>query len=127
MKSLLILTMMFFSVFAKATAAQELECLGTEPFFGLKIDFENQEMSYAAPGEAKALISSIRTISQAQGMKSDMVTVIQSKNSETTATLIEKRIAGAACNDGMSDREYVYHLVLNLPNKVLYGCCNVRK
>mgnify|MGYP001152550196 CR=1 FL=1 len=121
MKSLLAATA-FVLGFAQAAFGAEkgFVCIGTEPFFAVVISLENGEMYVDAPEYTQTQTYRVEGPHEAQGLSDGVVTVF--KGVDATATLVSEVLAGK-CNDGMSDNEHPYHLILLEGNTVKYGCC----
>ena len=96
-----------------APASVQLRCVGTEPFWSVRVN--NGRMTYSTPGQADATLR-VRSVSTAAGMSPDVVRVIRSQHARLT-------VIGGACSDGMSEIEYTYHAVYEHADAVLYGCC----
>lgn len=92
--------------------ASALTCYGTEPFFGLAIDSTSMSFGfYGAEGLSEKIIST----TDARGTKG-FAYKVRTKNMSAS-------IITGDCNDGMSDRNYPFHLLLERGNDVFYGCC----
>ncbi len=100
-----------------------LVCLGTEPFWSLKIDALKGRMGFSAPG-AKAATYAVTKPLNAHGVQEMMVMVFKGLKSDVSATVISSSLAGK-CTDGMSDAEYSYHVVYTNRKAVQYGCCEL--
>lgn len=102
-----------------AAMAANYSCIGTEPFWGLKM--VGSKMIFASPELERPTISSIDSKRSAAGVGPEFAFVV--KSGKTTATVVT-----GACTDGMSDTEYTHHIVVDRGNEsVLYGCCNELK
>lgn len=100
-------------IFSLSFNASALTCYGTEPFFGLAIDSTSMIFGFYGVGELREKIISK---TDAQGTK-DFAYKVRTNNMSAS-------IITGDCNDGMSDRNYSFHLLLERGNDVFYGCCN---
>jgi uncharacterized membrane protein len=90
-------------------------CLGTEPFYGLKISGTNLELDFVGePLKAYSVIGP----KTPQGLQEGYVSVYKSRAMDAVISIVNGK-----CTDGMSDNEYGYHLVYTEGDRVLYGCC----
>lgn len=104
-----LLVMVSFNSFASVNLA----CVGTEPFFRSVVS--SQTIHFELLG-TQALSQQVLNKTDARGTK-DFAFKVSSPN-------MSANIITGDCNDGMSDRIYNYHLLLEVGREVYYGCCN---
>lgn len=117
MKKFLAISLLMSSLSAMAA---EYQCYGTSPFWGAKIN--STTLTYG-PGGVAPLTEKITAVKNAANRGTGYVQII--KTNTTSATLINE-----VCNDsgdGLPDSNSYYHIVLETPNAVLYGCCDLKK
>lgn len=96
-------------------ASTELACFGTEPFFSAAVTRDSLYFNLFGEREVEEkILSKIN----ARGTREFAFTV---KSRSLSVSVIT-----GDCNDGMSDRIYSYHLLLEKGDQVFYGCCNKR-
>lgn len=104
-----------------------LNCLGTEPFWGLEVDVVKNQLAFKTEADEKPQYKKIKKPLQAYGVGENMVMVFKSLKQDISATVISSNIAGKACSDGMSDTDYPYHVVYRNADMVVYGCCEPKE
>ena len=102
-------------------AAEEssMTCVGTEPFWAVNVSSNNQ-MTLLFPGEDDQVFT-INHKTSASGTSGDFAFQISGSNSR--AEFLKLNIIKEKCNDGMSDLEYPYSVLVDHQNRILYGCC----
>lgn len=110
MKKLIVLLVMSLSGSVMAT---EFSCIGTEPFWGLKITNTHVTLSRENVSKTEPVLSKISAI----GATDNFAFVVTSVSG--TATVIR-----GECSDGMSDKLYSHHTVLKSGPIVVAGCCD---
>jgi uncharacterized membrane protein len=93
----------------------EAQALGNEPFWNVTVTPKG--IVYSTP-ESKVTFPYTKAL-QAQGRPEDFTFVYNLKKGRQQGVLVFNK---AACNDGMSDRQYEYATTLVLNNKVQAGC-----
>lgn len=111
MKSLLTIALLVLST--ASFASNELACFGTEPFFNAKIT--KGFLGFEVMGDG-AVVEPVISKINAQGTN-EFAYKVKTKN-------LNASVITGDCNDGMSDRVYRYHILLEKGNKAYYGCCN---
>jgi uncharacterized membrane protein len=97
--------------------AANLECGGTEPFWGATV--KGGLVTYLDPNLDKAIKLKVTSINQAAGYSLNNIMVIKTKF--TRLTVVEGK-----CSDGMSDETYSHNAVFEKDGIVLGGCCNLK-
>lgn len=110
MKKLIAVLALTLSV---STMASEFSCVGTEPFWSLKITETQMSLDMMDGVQTEA----VQSKTQAAGTAEDYAFVVTSASGSAT-------VVRAECNDGMSDNIYSHHVVLKSGSVVLAGCCN---
>jgi uncharacterized membrane protein len=117
MKTLLTLVLVStFSSLIHASDVPQLQCLGTEPFWGITTD-ANGTLSMSDPKRDY----SKTTLKSAQGTIADFAFQIEATNQ--TSNTLKLNIVKAECNDGMSDNIYPYTALVDVDGRILFGCC----
>jgi uncharacterized membrane protein len=103
---------------ARSDAALSHKCGGTEPFWSLNITpdgmtFDSPEDAFEMPAVSRAVSASSSEYAQA----------LHTTNATTGAKVSIVLLEGA-CNDGMSETNYRYHVLMRDDSRVLYGCCD---
>ncbi len=111
MKKYFALICLVFSM--SSFAKTNLACFGTEPFFSAAVTSDSLYFNLIGDEELEEKIISK---TNAQGTREFAFTV---KSNNLSVSVIT-----GDCNDGMSDRIYSYHLLLEKGDQVYYGCCN---
>jgi uncharacterized membrane protein len=119
MKKSTLTLLALLSLNAFAAAESQLTCFGTEPFWEINISNNNQ-MRLLYPGETDQIFTLIQKTS-ASGTSGDFAFQISGHNTRTE--LLKLNIIKGNCNDGMSDIEYPYNVMVEHQNRLLYGCC----
>ncbi len=112
----LMLCLASFSVFAKTT----LDCGGTEPFWGIKVD-QNGFVKYSSPDMENPKFFSKSTKISAAGTGANFAYQLIATNMKNES--IKLNITTAECNDGMSDEIYPQTVLVEDNGAILYGCC----
>lgn len=107
------MTLALLLVSATSFAKTDLVCFGTEPFFSAGITGDSLGFGLIGEGD---LVEPILSKINARGTNEFAFKV---KSQNLSATIIT-----GDCNDGMSDRVYNYHILLEKGNEAFYGCCN---
>jgi uncharacterized membrane protein len=115
MKKLFFVTVLALS--SMSSFAAKVKCSGTEPFWNASVS--NGTMKYLDPSLEKAVSLKVLSTTDAIGYATNNITVIKTKYTRLTT------VAGQ-CNDGMSDKIYSHHAVLEKDGVVLGGCCNLQ-
>lgn len=105
------LLLVLFSM--NAFARTNLTCVGTEPFFKAQITARSVDFLLLGVGSVSEEITSK---TNARGTNEFAYKV---KTPSMSASVIT-----GDCNDGMSDRIYSHHLLLEVGSEVYYGCCS---
>lgn len=90
-------------------------CMGTEPFFSLKV--QGQNLKLETPDGLNSQMAVTGPITP-HGVPEGAVAVYKSKENDVVVSIVYGK-----CTDGMSDKEYPYHLVYSKDEHALYGCC----
>lgn len=117
MKKFLAVSLLIGSLSAMAS---EYQCYGTSPFWGARIN--GTTITYG-PGGLAPVTEQIISVRTANNRGPEYVKII--KTNSSSATLINE-----LCNDsgdGLPDSSSAYHIVLETPNAVLYGCCDLKR
>lgn len=101
-----------------AMADTNYSCLGTEPFWGLKIEGENATFSNPVTDTAK--VEQVTSRTSAAGVQEDFAFILTTENALAAISQTE-------CSDGMSDNVYSHQIIYKNADSVLYGCCNIIK
>ncbi|MBC7540047.1 MAG: hypothetical protein H7281_14585 [Bacteriovorax sp.] len=121
MKTLLTLVLLStFSGLVHASEVPQLQCLGTEPFWGITTD-ANGTLSMSDPMSDSKRDYSKATVKSAQGTTADFAFQIEATN-EASNTL-KLNVVKAECNDGMSENIYPYTALVDVDDRILFGCC----
>lgn len=102
-----------------STMAGDLSCVGTEPFWGLKM--KRDQIIFSSPRIKIITTEKIISKQDAANTNSDFAFVVTTE-SKATATIVTGQ-----CNDGMSDNIYSKHIIYKNDDMVLYGCCDELK
>ncbi len=113
MKKFIALLALTASLSAMAT---DYKCVGTEPFWSLKIT----ETQMSLDMEDVVRTESVQSKIQAAGMADEFAFVVTSASGSAT-------VISGECSDGMSDNIYSHHVVVKAGPMVLAGCCNQGK
>ncbi|MDO9181993.1 MAG: hypothetical protein Q7U04_06275 [Bacteriovorax sp.] len=121
MKSLLALIFIStFSTLALASNIPQLQCFGTEPFWGIKTKSIGS-LSFDDPRAQSPKIYSKLTMKNAEGTTGDFAFQIIALDNANNK--LELNIVKSECNDGMSDEVYPYNALVEFEGHILYGCC----
>ncbi|MEE1675025.1 hypothetical protein SNR37_000347 [Agarivorans aestuarii] len=104
-----------------SSAATDLSCLGSEPFWSLNAkgkhiefsDINDQTIAFELSATLASLNHTNRWIIQGDGSQADTITISLSKTEQ--------------CSDDMSDFTYEYDVAFVMGEKVFSGCCNRMK
>lgn len=111
MKKVFLVLLFLFSL--NIFAQSELRCFGTEPFFSASIT-ENT-FAFTLIG-LDGISLPIESKTNAHGTR-DFAYKVKSQG-------VEASIITGECNDGMSDRVYSHHILIEIGKNIYYGCCN---
>lgn len=117
MKKFLAISLLMSSL---SVMAAEYKCYGTSPYWGAKIN--DSAVTYGVGGLAP-VTEAITSVKNASNRGVGYVQII--KTNSTSTTLINE-----ICNDsgdGLPDSNSSYHIVLETPGAVLYGCCDLKR
>lgn len=123
MKSLIVTSSIAFILTAATAFAADYTCVGTEPFWGVKV--EGSTLTYSSPEVPNGRAMKIKSVREAEGVPAGVATVIKTKCGKkhgVTLTVVKD----AQCSDGMSDQKYTHAAVYDSSEAVLYGCCNLK-
>ncbi len=112
----LLITLSSLSVFANTT----LDCGGTEPFWGIKVD-KNGFVKYSSPDFDNAKFFSKSTKISAAGTGANFAYQLIATNMKNES--IKLNVTTAECNDGMSDETYPQTVLVEDNGTILFGCC----
>ncbi|QDK38340.1 COG3650 family protein [Bdellovibrio sp. NC01] len=99
-------------------AAQDLRCMGTEPFWNAKIT--GDKIIVAAPGE-KDQSYKITLRTSPIGVPESFGEVLKGKGAAGDVTITVR--ADEKCTDGMSDATYSKEIWLLQNDQLVVGCC----
>ncbi len=120
--ALLVLASLSFS--AAEANAYRLQCSGTEPFWGIQV--EDQHIAMSLDGEKSINYFGVRT-REAAGMAAGYSFKIEASRGRGAqkVSLSILRDSADQCSDGMSDRQYPYHVQADVNGMILSGCCSI--
>ena len=101
-----------------STHAATYNCVGTEPFWNLKVT--DKTMTYSNPALESTMTLKVTSVADAVGFTPGFARIIRSKY--TRLTLIS-----GACNDGMSDDTFTHHAMFESAEGIFAGCCNAQE
>jgi uncharacterized membrane protein len=106
------------------SAEKTLDCTGTEPFWGLKLQQKGEnkyEGTFTNPNEGeKGSRSPVKLTSESFNGMAAAYGGYLSDDKGAWAIIVQD----PKCSDGMSDNEYAYEIFYKRGG-VFYGCCNV--
>ncbi len=111
-------TLVLFASLAALTTASaqaDMSCVGTEPFWGLKVS--EKTIRFSSPDVLDGIQLKVISKKEAAGMVEGFATVMKTKH--TSLTMVH-----GECSDGMSDHLYSHHAVFEMNGTVYYGCCS---
>ena len=119
MKTILTLALIStFSTLVSAMDVPQLQCSGTEPFWGIKTDAKGF-LSMSDP-MAKKFYS--KTVAKnALGMTEGFAFQIEAQ--DMNKNVLKLNVVKSECSDGMSDEVYPYTALVDVDGKILFGCC----
>jgi uncharacterized membrane protein len=94
-------------------AGVDFVCFGTEPFWGISIDFEKQILFSIAGGDT-AIVPAVMGSRDAEGN-----TVYSAKTEKHQLRVLIRR---AECSDGMSDGTYAFTVKAEVDGEIYEGC-----
>ncbi|OFZ20977.1 MAG: hypothetical protein A2X94_06485 [Bdellovibrionales bacterium GWB1_55_8] len=106
---------------AIAQAAETYNCHGTEPFWS--IEFDQTSGTYADPMNESVAVK-VDNKREAAGFSAGVATVFDIYANGKKAVVA---VTMNSCNNGMSDEEFDYQVVIIGNDDVLMGCCRVTK
>lgn len=104
---------------ASAKQLPELQCLGTEPFWGLSIDAKGL-LSMSDPLSVSKKLYSKTSLKNAHGTDGFAFQIEAQDQHKNTLKL---NVVKTACNDGMSDNIYTYTALVDVDGGIFFGCC----
>ncbi len=109
---------------ASEANAYRLQCSGTEPFWGIQV--EDQHVTVQLEGEKNVRYFGVRTRESA-GMAAGYSFKIEASRGRGAkrVSLAVLRDSRDQCSDGMSEREYPYHVQADVDGMLLSGCCSI--
>src|SRR5262245_36494745 len=114
MKSIFAL-MCLFAVHAHADVKGYV-CLGTEPFYSLKI--QGTDLTLETPEDELPHRYVVTGPQTPEGLQDGYVSIYRSEAQKAVISIVT-----GECTDGMSENKYGYHLVYVEGGRALYGCC----
>ena len=126
MKKLILAALFALSAIPAFAAEPTFLCVGTEPFWDLKIHPKGIKFNLAFEGKPVRL-AAVQSKS-AIGFSADYLRVYNtvSEKKEKITILVK---GDKTCSDGMSDKAYSHEVfyINNASGQVFAGCCNVAK
>ncbi len=126
MKTTFFVLPVLFSLFLTAADARayRLQCSGTEPFWGIEV--EEKHVAVNLDGEKSVRYFGIRT-REAAGMSAGYSFKIEASRGKGAqrVSLAILRDSADQCSDGMSERNYPYHVQADVNGMLLSGCCSI--
>ena len=114
---------------AETAPATKFICGGTEPFWSLTID--GKKLTYKDPvldvDNKKGETFTTAGAEGAQGIGNNHAVVYRTTNNKVVVTMLSAQMANGKCSDGMSEKEYGYHMFLIKGKNVYAGCCDASK
>ncbi len=101
-------------------------CSGTEPFYSLDIAGGKAVLKEAADEENQTKTYDVQGPIDAHGTASNNSFAFRSNDGKVVISIMSSRFVGAKCTDGMSDKEYRYHMMYVSDSGVLTGCCSIK-
>jgi uncharacterized membrane protein len=117
---LLVILAIISSTSLFASEIKPLQCFGTEPFWGVKIDNKGF-VKLSSPADENGKFFSKSELINAEGTSSDFAFQIIAKNMAQES--IKLNILKSECNDGMSDEIYPYSVMMENSGSLFVGCC----
>ncbi len=117
MKKFLAISLLMSSL---SVMAAEYKCYGTSPYWGATIT--NNTITYGIAG----LIPTTEQISSVKSALNRGVEYVQIIKTNTTSSTLINEICNDS-GDGLPDSNSSYHIVLESPKGVLYGCCDKKR
>jgi uncharacterized membrane protein len=122
MKTLLTIALVsVFSSLVSASTVPQVQCFGTEPFWGITTDSKGF-LSINGPLSDSKKFYSKTVLKNAEGTTADFAFQIEAE--DQARSILKLNIVKADCNDGMSDDIYPYTALVDVEGKILFGCCN---
>jgi len=128
MKKLMLIVMLVVMKSSFAGAAEKntykLNCVGTEPFWSIKVDGSKVEMS-STELSGKTTYWNAQTSEAAGAPLGTAFSVKATKDKgakRIQLSIMNPGIEG--CGDGMSEEVYKYQVLAEVSGVLLYGCCN---
>jgi uncharacterized membrane protein len=119
-----LLVLLSLPLAASEASAYRLQCSGTEPFWGIQV--EDQHVTVQLEGEKNVRYFGVRTRESA-GMAAGYSFKIEASRGRGAkrVSLAVLRDSRDQCSDGMSEREYPYHVQADVDGMLLSGCCSI--
>lgn len=114
MKKLILIALASLSM--ASAMASTLQCSGTEPFWGVRV--EKGMLMYSDPVSRTRPVK-VLSRTEAAGFSEGFAFVIKTKSSSLT-------VISGECSDGMSDNIYSHHAVYDRGGVILAGCCDIK-
>ena len=123
-KTFALLALASLSFSAAEANAYRLQCSGTEPFWGIRV--EDKHIAVSLDGEKNTHFFGVRT-REAAGMAAGYSFKIEASRGRGAqkVSLSILRDSADQCSDGMSDRQYPYHVQADVNGMILSGCCSI--
>lgn len=122
MKSLITAFCSLFLIGAAGAQAADFSCVGTEPFWSLKV--AGNTLTFSTPEDPDGTAMKIKSVRDAAGLAPGFARVYRVKRGCHSATLTI--VHDEKCSDGMSDQTYTHAAVYDDGGKtVFYGCCSI--
>ena len=111
---------------AKAHAASQgadkvTTCVGTEPFWGLKI--ARDKIYFEDAGAEKKMTIANNGAKAAMGSLVEYISLYQGRTLENESQFLNVIIKNAKCSDGMSDTIYPFTVSVLSGATLYHGCC----
>ena len=121
MRALLILTLVsFISASAQAALLPNLQCVGTEPFWGITTE-DTGILTLNDPMSEKEQIYTQVSLKNADGTTADFAFQIEAHNQ--AQSVLKLNVLKSTCSDGMSEEVYPYTALVDVEGRILFGCC----
>jgi uncharacterized membrane protein len=130
MKNLFLAAFLAFSI--SNLKAETLNCGGTEPFWNLTINQDNETISYEEFSSDEAEATVYKKLNFSTGPNDISVRYFTAKKGirgNKVASAFVSLTDGNSrtfCSDGMSDFSYQYEIFANIDGRILQGCCESR-
>lgn len=117
LKKFIYLAFLLLSSPVSASAFENFDCLGTEPFW--KLSIAEDKFTFIQDASHTITLPAVEP-KPPENMKIEHMQVFRTKANNKDAIIILQK---QSCTDGMSEDIFAYEGLIIFPNKVFHGCC----